>query len=503
MTTTNALDGLLFIRNGDIGSRWNFPDAVGSSPQNPAGIGNAVNVAYSFLQSAPGYVSSSDFGFQAFDSSQMHATRQVLAFIESVANLHFTEVSSGGQITFGASAQPTGQGGYAYNPSYLYSFNSEAIVSVTEREQAGDVWINNSGWNSTDWNAGNQGYFTLIHEIGHALGLKHSFDEGNDGFALASSVDNEAHTVMSYTPAPNSYLLDISGSAMSYSWLSSPFEPTTLMPLDIQALQYLYGANRQTNAGNTSYHWEKNAEILETLWDGDGQDTLDCSNQVLTCRIDLQAGHYSSIGLRQTDAELRSALDLPSWFTAPLPSDLYNGSNNLAIASGVVIENATGGSGKDWLSGNTAANRLLGNAGNDTLLGNAGNDTLVGGLGRDVLRGGAGADVFDFNKLTEMSTRLANTDSIADFSRKTATFAGDKIDLRTLDAKAGTTINDAFTFIGNAAFDAQNASGQLRYQYNSSGNYGVLSGSTDADSAAEFVIKIAGISTISNTDFYL
>ena len=50
------------------------------------------------------------------------------------------------------------------------------------------------------------------------------------------------------------------------------------------------------------------------------------------------------------------------------------------IANGVVIENATGGSGDDVLLGNSAANVLTGNAGNDTLMGRGGNDTLNGGV---------------------------------------------------------------------------------------------------------------------------
>ena len=184
----------------------------------------------------------------------------------------------------------------------------------------------------------------------------------------------------------------------------------------------------------------------------------------------------------------------------------------MALAKGVAIENAKGGSAHDKITSNSLMNYLMGNAGNDTLNGAAGhdslsggsgNDILIGGTGQDILRGGTGADIFDFNVLNEMSNRLATADRIDDFSRKTTTFSGDRIDLRTLDANINTSTNNAFQFIGTAAFDKQDASAQLRYTYNSKENFIVLYGSVGADTTAEFVIKIMGIRALNNTDFYL
>ncbi|MEP4051071.1 MAG: CHRD domain-containing protein [Litorimonas sp.] len=59
------------------------------------------------------------------------------------------------------------------------------------------------------------------------------------------------------------------------------------------------------------------------------------------------------------------------------------------------VENLTGGSGNDSLTGDANANILDGGEGNDTLIGGAGADTLIGGAGDDVLAGGGGADVID------------------------------------------------------------------------------------------------------------
>jgi Ca2+-binding RTX toxin-like protein len=394
--TTNPLDALLAIRNGFVSARWNFPDATGSPVSAPAGLGNPASLSYSFLAAAPAYATAhgDGAGFLAFDALQQQATRQVLASIEQVANVHFAEVTGVGQMTFANSSQSPGQGGYAYYPSYQYSWSlpSNTIVSATALDTSGDVWINrNAGWTSASWAPGGYGYTTLLHEIGHALGLKHPFEGTN---TLDAAFDNTRFTVMSYTDAPDSAIVSVTGSATSYSWTTSHVSPSSLMVMDVQALQALYGANLASHAGNDTYRWGTNQELLETIWDGGGTDTIDCSNQVLACEIDLNDNAYSSIGLRQTDAEQRLGLDLPSWFTQPLPADVYKGKANLGIALNTVIENAVGGSGNDRLLGNEVANNLAGGAGNDTLTGGLGNDVLDGGTGADRMEGGAGNDAF-------------------------------------------------------------------------------------------------------------
>jgi Ca2+-binding RTX toxin-like protein len=155
------------------------------------------------------------------------------------------------------------------------------------------------------------------------------------------------------------------------------------------------------------------------------------------------------------------------------------------------FENLTGSNFHDKLTGNALANTLSGGAGNDTLAGGAGNDLLIGGTGLDMLYGGTGADTFDFNALNEMGLGAALRDVIGDFK----TSEGDKIDLSTLDANLATAANDAFSFIGASAFSS-NATGQLRFAG------GVLYGSTDADTAAEFEIQLVGVSNLQTADLF-
>lgn len=137
--------------------------------------------------------------------------------------------------------------------------------------------------------------------------------------------------------------------------------------------------------------------------------------------------------------------------------------------------------GNDSLTGGALADFIDGGNGNDTLDGKAGNDTLLGGLGADSLYGGLGNDIFDYNIVSESPVGVGR-DVIRDFAGAGAA-TGDKIDLTTIDANSLLAGNQAFSWIGGAAFTA---SGQLRY------SGGVLQGSTDADAAAEFEIQLVG-----------
>jgi serralysin len=363
-------------------ARWNFPDVLFNPANKPftAGIGKGVTLTYTFLgdkfpdyyagytSSAPGYNYDQ---FSAFSEEQKDSTRKVLAHIAQVANITFVEKTEAngivGDITFANLPLDTSIGGYAYLPSYQYTTIANIVFNISKVGIGGDVWINGADvWNryaTNDWEEGGDGFATLLHEIGHALGLKHPHDVNFDQTVLSSSLDDESHTVMSYQMAENTLILGNSGY---FHYL----RPSTLMPFDIEALQYLYGANTKTRSGDTTYSWENTPEILQTIWDAGGVDAIDASNQTKDCVINLNAGEYSSIGLRNA---------------AP---DLYFGQNNLAIAKGVVIENAKGGSGNDTLIGNAVDNRLEGGLGNDTYAGYK----LGASIGNDIIRDTGGND---------------------------------------------------------------------------------------------------------------
>lgn len=155
-------------------------------------------------------------------------------------------------------------------------------------------------------------------------------------------------------------------------------------------------------------------------------------------------------------------------------------------------------------TGNALNNRLAGGAGNDTfsgaggndnVTGGAGNDSLNGGDGADVLIGGAGADRFAYGSITNSTVAAAGRDTLQ-FVRAD----GDKIVLTAIDADTdGTAGNQAFLFIGSAAFSG--VDGQLRFA--ASGGNTIVYGDVNGDTVADFSILISGNISLLASDFLL
>ncbi len=467
----------------------------------------------------------------SLSAAQVAATKSALDAWSAVANITFTQVEDTatqvGDLRFGGFNGLKGtEMGQAYVPGTL--------------PRSGDVWIG-PDVKVDKVEKGSLDYLTFIHEIGHALGLKHSFEgsQYND-VLLDPKFEDARYTIMSYT---NDY----------------SFKPTTPMLLDILTMQYLYGANMSYHTGNDVYKWAPGQSVFETIWDAGGKDTIDASNQTAAVSLNLNPGEFSTIGKPFLNYNV----------TPDSPTVMDSG---LAIAYGVTIENAIGSAFNDTLIGNDAANVLDGRGGVDTMIGGLGNDTyvidqaaelglvkeqanqgvdslkitydnlsqtavtldlnsaqlanfenvhvrgkgafnvvgnerdntltgndannvldggagrdkLVGGLGTDILTGGSGADRFVFNSVAEMGKGQAR-DVITDFSSQ----EGDKLSFLKLDANAETQALDAFTFIGSGDFTA---AGQLRFVDH------VLYGNVNGDLHADFEIKLVGVDTLTAHD---
>lgn len=143
----------------------------------------------------------------------------------------------------------------------------------------------------------------------------------------------------------------------------------------------------------------------------------------------------------------------------------------------------------------TAAINGTGNTLNNTITGNAAANILIGGAGKDTLTGGLGADRFHFGATGDTGINSTTWDVITDFKSSEQ----DKIDLSAIDANVAAAGNQAFSFIGVAAFSGVNATGQLRFDSTAK----VLYGSTDADNAAEFAIALNGVVTLTAADILL
>ena len=160
-----------------------------------------------------------------------------------------------------------------------------------------------------------------------------------------------------------------------------------------------------------------------------------------------------------------------------------------------------GGDGDDLVGGSFGNDRLFGDAGDDRIFGGNANDTIFGGTGNDLIfgqagvdrmAGNAGSDRFIFQEVADSTA--ANLDVIVDFQRGL-----DLINLIALDADATQAGNQAFSFIGGAAFTG--TAGELRFASNSS--FLLLSGDVDGDAVRDFQLRLDGVAALSVADILL
>ena len=398
-----------------------------------------------------------------------------------------------------------------------------------------DVWTADPSVNWTNNWLQYDGYgrTTLIHEAGHALGLSHpgDYNFGDDGpdpdtdpdpiTYLGDAFyaqDSEQYSIMSYFGPQETGAQPVNGALFLVGNAQTP------LLHDILTIQAKYGADPTTRVGNTNYFSNANAgnavyDLAQnpypylSVYDAGGVDTFDFSTANRSVFIDLRPGAFSSAA--KGEVSLAQANAILSSFNASTDASqgqgdfpLYNsqaevaadadflgtlGHNrvlndtgiagifatshrNISIAYNTWIENANGGSARDYLVGNSIAN---------TLNGNGGDDVLNGLEGNDILSGGAGADQFRF-------FQNSGNDRITDFVS-----GQDKIHLTEIDANTGVAGNQAFAFIGNAAFSG---AGQLRTYSQGGDNY--VAGDVNGDGAADFTINL-GTATVVVTDFFL
>lgn len=152
---------------------------------------------------------------------------------------------------------------------------------------------------------------------------------------------------------------------------------------------------------------------------------------------------------------------------------------NVVTVSDTDHHSIAGLGGADSLTGGDGFDTLLGGAGADTLSGGGSDDMINGGAGSDVLSGGAGSDVFVFASTAD-SPRLAS-DLIVDFAT-----GFDAIDLSAIDADSTTLGDQAFTFLGSAAFGHHAA--ELRLATAGAGVVQLL-GDVNGDGIADFALR--------------
>jgi serralysin len=377
--------------------------AVSSVPRSGVGDIDGLLSGYKWTSpvltfSFPTSIAQYDYGmsgFQAMNAAQQTAIRTILKMYQAATGLSFTEVSecstNHATLRFAKStSQSTATG---YYPSSI--------------ELGGDAWFNTVDYNTPK--KGGYAWLTMMHEIGHTLGLDHGQD-GRD--ALPSDHDSLEYSIMTY----RSY----AGSPVGNYTVSEGSYPTSLMLDDLAALQYMYGGNYNANSGATTYKWSPTTgelsinsavqgasvtnTVFQTIWDGGGVDTYDFTSYTTGLNVDINPGSWTITSSAQLARLGVGHLARGNIATAYL----YNGN------TASMIENVKGGTGNDRITGNILANVLDGGVGNDTLAGGRGNDTIIGGAGSDtaIIAVNSANIQLSFNSLTSLLQLSSQTEGV-------------------------------------------------------------------------------------------
>ena len=295
---------------------------------------------------------SSIFDSSGFNTQQRATVANVFAKVSNFINLSFSEVAEGTDSTFGF-----GRFLSSYTPDAALAWTS-AGARESENNQPGDIWLTAmAGIPATGGLPPDTGYRVIAHEIGHALGLKHTHNP-EETPALTGPENSHHFSIMANIST------GIPANRTIYEF----------QLYDVASLQFLYGPNNYYRSNdNDQLGWFDFAQANPvsgavqnryfTIWDaggvGDGIIAkADAPNSHLpdAAYIDLRPGHFSSIG-PDTDVSVQNGAVVDS------------GVRNVSIAFGAYIENAEGTEKNDAIIGNNFSNKLEGGAGDDIIFG--------------------------------------------------------------------------------------------------------------------------------------
>jgi Peptidase M10 serralysin C terminal len=357
-----------------IGSEWISTNLTYSFPTNA----NQYQAGYASTPAGNDFATNPS-GFIAFNAAQQTAARYALAQIQADTNVTFTEITetttTHATIRFAQTSDPTLISAHAWFPANL--------------NQSGDVWFGTAVPQPFYLTPapGNWGQATQMHELGHAMGLKHGHQDYTNvdlrffldpsganprwgSQALPAYHNGQSWSLMTYASDP--------GDPNATNFQGDGFnQPQTYMQDDIAALQFLYGANFNTNNTSTTYTFSPTTGqmfingvaqtpptgniIYRTIWDGGGIDTYDLSNYSTNLNIDLNPGAFSNFGIQV--ANNRPLVNGPVFAPGNIANALlYNGD----VRS--LIENAIGGTGNDTFTGNRVNNVIDGGGGTNTFV---------------------------------------------------------------------------------------------------------------------------------------
>jgi serralysin len=346
----------------------------------------ATTITYAFPTSKNDYLAVPNYpaagnltSFQPLTDIQKAAVKAGFGLVASYTNLTFVESASGlaTNATF-RFANFNGGGSESRFPP------NRGPYAPTDSRDAGDTFLGKNGNPTSVDFYGTDEFNTIIHEMGHAFGLKHGHDSSFNG-ALAPNVNDNEFSVMTYA----SYLGANTGLVTTAIEGSAP---QSYMMYDIAALQAYYGANFSKAGSNAVYSWDATGQefingqpapntgasstnkIFTTVWTQGATATYDFHNFSQDATYDLRPGHWSTFSKGQL-ADLNSA--------APAGTPQYQAQGNVYNAllyngdQRSEVKNVVAGTGNDVIVGNDLDNVITGGAGNDRIDGGPGSNSSV------------------------------------------------------------------------------------------------------------------------------
>jgi serralysin len=407
---------------------------------------------------------------------------------ENYVDVDFQSGTSANQINFTYWNTFTGSssrgGGTTY--STIRNFNTATKFEIFINQSPNQLGVSNNNPSYENW-----GNWVIAHEIGHTLlGSGHPSDSNPALYGdlrtsiMINPVQANGNPIPSISP---SIKIPLTPGMQDIATLQAPTKlgPSTTSSLNDTytftntSINFTASTATATKGGPLSVTGAPSNYVM-TIWDSGGIDTINATGVTTNTYINLNAGQFSSIGSNKNIAP-----------TGLIGSTTYGTEYNVGIANGADIEYARGGTA------------------NDVLIGNALPNALYGGNGSDTLTGGLGADAFIFDVFNAGNI---DNDTVIDFNRA----QGDKINLSLIDSNVYAVDDQAFKFIGTAAFSpisaavtyqgivlipASNSVSELRVETSSSGL--VLQGDINNDRIADFHINLTGVTSMLATDFVL
>jgi len=516
----------------ESGSSWNGMDTAGAP----------VIVTFSFPTSLPaydesigGFTPATIASFTGFTAAEQAQALAALGQWAAASGIVFIEVPPGeGDITFAnvefstttttsVNGNYQNAGGIGFYPfgdwSSLTGNSTSGYGFTSDLSPGGAVFMNSAYINNGTVDLG-----TLLHEIGHAIGMKHPDQvvytpDGTEHNAVLNPMENSTTlTIMSetgdtnnetnpslftldklaaadlYGPAGTGGVETVSASGVnsvsSWTWDAST---DTLTQTAQSADETIHG----TSVNDIIYGYDYGGSIATSgtisMFGLDGNNTLYAGSGT----TDLYGGPGTNI--------LVGGAGNDSFYVysdQTTVEDTYTTGNNALYASGVnatlpenvdtlqlygTLLTGTGNNQNDSIFGDgTYSNTLIAGSGNDYMVGGSGGNTLAAGTGIDTMYGGTGANVFAFAPGDAPVNSPNGTDYIGDFKPGT-----DKIDFSAF-AKAGHTL----AFVGTAPL-----TGPGQVDYFTSGTLTFVEGDVTSAGAANFEIEMNGSLNLQASDF--